>query len=658
MSNKIIKNQIRMRNNLDYILKIGVVTAVNGRTVDICVDKSKNASHLLYNGALLKNVSVGSYIKISKGFEELIGKIEGEHIAEDKTTNKQYSNNKERIKRYLDVKLIGYLEKSEFRQGIKELPLLDNECYLLTATEFNQVHKFVNDKEKEHVIRLGTLASETGIAIELGVNNLFASHIGIFGNTGSGKSYTLAKFYHELLKKYKEELKFQKNAKFILIDFNGEYVNPVQKNMDYNFPDIIIEEQFKSEFKLTTDKRSKNDNYNKFPISKKILSDLNFWTILLKATEQTQRPFLDNAINSSYLNDKLSSEQGIKDVIKSNLKLFLTEGKYNQDDKFHITYLDDLKNISNGTIFQGIDKLISYYLSELKTFITNRAITHIAISTNYSSNDNVSEFVKKHINEKVDELISVNMHSLDELYIIHLKTIFNYYFTIYNGFIHKDFIAPLMARLQTKIKEIDKVFEFKSQTIIDKPLTVISLKAVNVEMRKIIPLIIAKEYYEMQKNSNKHHEKYLNIIVDEAHNVLSRNSNRESETWKDYRLETFEEIIKEGRKFGVFLTIASQRPSDISDTIISQLHNYFLHRLINNKDIDAIEKTVSYLDKVSFDNIPILPQGTCILAGLSAQIPVVIKVDKIPDENENGDKIRYAPFNETINLTNNWIDSK
>jgi hypothetical protein len=74
-------------------------------------------------------------------------------------------------------------------------------------------------------------------------------------------------------------------------------------------------------------------------------------------------------------------------------------------------------------------------------------------------------------------------------------------------------------------------------------------------------------------------------------------------------------MIKEGRKFGVFLTLASQRPSDISPTIISQLHNYFLHRLINNEDIRAVEKTISYLDRVSFEYLPILPTGTCIFAG-------------------------------------------
>ncbi len=139
---------------------------------------------------------------------------------------------------------------------------------------------------------------------------------------------------------------------------------------------------------------------------------------------------------------------------------------------------------------------------------------------------------------------------------------------------------------------------------------------------------------------------FLNIIVDEAHNILSVNSERESEQWKDYRLETFEEIIKEGRKFGVFLTIASQRPFDISPTIISQLHNYFLHRLINSNDIRAIEKTVSYLDNLSFESLPILPTGTCILAGLLAQVPVVVDVGRIPK--------LYEPNNKTMSLVDKW----
>lgn len=138
----------------------------------------------------------------------------------------------------------------------------------------------------------------------------------------------------------------------------------------------------------------------------------------------------------------------------------------------------------------------------------------------------------------------------------------------------------------------------------------------------------------------------MNIILDEAHNILSEASTRESEQWKDYRLETFEEIIKEGRKFGVFLTIASQRPADISATNISQLHNYFLHRLINEQDIKAVERTISYLDKVSFEYLPILPTGTCIFAGLLANVPVVIDIKAMEP--------KYEPQNKTRTLTDKW----
>jgi DNA helicase HerA-like ATPase len=94
-------------------------------------------------------------------------------------------------------------------------------------------------------------------------------------------------------------------------------------------------------------------------------------------------------------------------------------------------------------------------------------------------------------------------------------------------------------------------------------------------MRKTIPLLLAKTIYENHKRIGG--ARTLNIIIDEAHNILSQESFRESESWKDYRLETFEEIIKEGRKFGVFVTIASQRPNDISHTLTSVSSAQLLH---------------------------------------------------------------------------------
>ena len=61
----------------DSIFKIGKVTSVDGRVVSVTVDKAKNTSHLVFRGELLKNVAVGSYIKIAKGFTSIIGKVDG-----------------------------------------------------------------------------------------------------------------------------------------------------------------------------------------------------------------------------------------------------------------------------------------------------------------------------------------------------------------------------------------------------------------------------------------------------------------------------------------------------------------------------------------------------------------------------------------------------
>lgn len=115
---------------------------------------------------------------------------------------------------------------------------------------------------------------------------------------------------------------------------------------------------------------------------------------------------------------------------------------------------------------------------------------------------------------------------------------------------------------------------------------------------------------------------------------LSQQSNREAESWKDYRLELFEEIIKEGRKFGIFLTIASQRPADISPTIVSQLHNYFIHRLVNDRDLALLENTISTLDSLSKAQIPTLPQGACVVTGTTFEIPMLIQVERLPKSKE------------------------
>lgn len=626
-----MENQI---NKSKEVLRVGKVVSVRGRTIEVLVDKTKNNSHLLFEGQLVRNVSVGSYVKITKGFEQLVGKIESEFVVEDKAYSQSlYKKESDKVKRTLSISLVGYFETNSFEQGIKELPLIDNECFILTKLEYDRVHAFVKDGEDK--INIGVLSSETSKEIELGVNSLFASHIGIFGNTGSGKSYSLASLYHSLFKKYQNNSEFKKNAKFLLIDFNGEYFsgNTIASN--------------KEVFNLTSNNFDANKN-QKLPISLDLIKDVNFWSIILKASEQTQKPFLDSTFKNSYLKNNISTEEGIKRILKSTLEKIFTQVTASQDANYHISFLEQLKGYDGDLIFTNIDSLIEFYKSNIKLWSdrNNKRYDLREENNTIYSNTELEEFVLKAVTQKVDDL-NIETNNLSEFQKIRIKIIVNLFYCIQKGFYNREHISPLLNRLNNRLKELSLVFEENATDLFNSNnLVVVSLKDINsLEIKKIIPLVISKDLYDTQKKS-RDLSKYLNIIIDEAHNILSYSSTRESETWKDYRLETFEEIIKEGRKFGTFLTLASQRPSDISSTIISQLHNYFLHRLINNKDIEAIEKTVSYLDKVSFESLPILPTGTCIIAGLSAKLPVVVKMNLLKKE--------FQPSSHTIKLTDYW----
>jgi len=618
----------------DAIFRIGKVISVKGRTIEIKVDKTKNVSHLIYKGKLLKNISVGGYIKIVKGFTIIIGKVEGEIVNEDKLFVREqgYTTLKQKIDRVLTVSLLGFFKGNRFERGIKELPLIDNECFLLHREEFEQIHDFL--RKGDEPITLGSLSFENGQQIRVGVNSLFASHIGIFGNTGSGKSYTLAKIYRELFLKYKDNPKFKQNARFFLIDFNGEYIDSSSDDP------IIIDKKYKNTYNLST----RSSSGDKFPISKDTLSDPDFWTIFLEATEKTQMPFLRRAVNNDFLTPKLKNENELKALLVKMLHAATTEGERNLEKATVINFLTELRDSLDDN--PSIIAMLNDYKTHLKY--------HTGVNKFYWESDNGTktysdqpDFKPSYLDAKVTGL-TIDTAAIDSVDEIRLQIIIQYYDDIIRGFANKEHLAPLIKRLDRRVEDLKRVVKVEETPTADKKrnITIVSLKDVNMHMRKIIPLLLCKKLYNDKKSENDD-QCYLNIIIDEAHNILSENSERESAQWKDYRLETFEEIVKEGRKFGVFLTLASQRPSDISSTIISQLHNYFLHRLINNEDINAVKQTISYLDRVSFEYLPLLPTGTCILAGLLANVPIVLDVGFIePDKHE--------PKNKTITLTDKW----
>lgn len=623
------RNKLDKELTRESIFIIGHVSSVDGRIVTIKVNKNKNHSHIVYEGKTVKNVSVGSYVKIVKGFINIIGKVEGESTKEEKYFNKEYNKEETKIDRTLQVSLFGHFEENSFKQGIKEMPLIDNECYVLDRDEFNTLHQFYGENTK--TITIGSLTEEPSQKIKLSVNKIFASHIGIFGNTGSGKSNTLARIYTELFSEHNKG-NFKKKSKFVIIDFNGEYCTK----------DIITTD--KDVYELSTGTHSAK--YKKYPVSRDEIKKLEVLAVLLEATEKTQTPFLSRALANKYLDDDtkfnsnaiINIENIFKDVFSKKADKFFGGTGFLLELCKDLVFLVDLDGQGNNPI-DTLKNLIESNLSHNAS--SSDYYWGISTGINY---DNTTPIYDTYLKAIVDSLVFKN----NEFTKIKLRIVLNYYHEIIKGFANQEHIRPLIGRMFKKLNMLEKLVIIENnQTNITSGnnLIVVSLRDVNTEMKKILPLIICKQLYD-EKKMDEDRGKSLHIIIDEAHNILSTSSQRESETWKDYRLETFEEIIKEGRKFGTFITIASQRPYDISSTIISQLHNYFIHRLINDNDIQAVSKTVAYLDKLSFQTIPILSVGSCFVAGLASDLPVKVDIDLLEKKRQ--------PASETINLEEAW----
>lgn len=612
------------------IFRIGEVSSVDGRKICIKVDADKNLSHLIYRGNLVKNVSVGSYIKILKGFDVLVCKVEGEFIKDKDLSASNYHNKSAEFSRFLSVKLLGYFIGKEYIKGVKEMPLIGDQCYLMDNDEFVSIHKF--SSKDEVTIKLGSLHNDDRVPIHLSVSRLFASHIGIFGNTGSGKSYTLANLYNRLFTKVGTNQKFRDNARFLLFDFNGEY----------SAEHVIIAN--KTVYKIST--KSSERSGDKIPIKREDLLNPELFNILASATEKTQQPFIKRTLN---LYQKVHEKSNPNVYIKSILKKLVTEVVCMTDavkSKLLLDYFEQIlpsKEDENGVDIGLLSDL--QWQAKQNTYYTEKDG-----NTFYFNNINGRQAIEKLvIYNAIDDFKETYSFIDDVIKYLYIQLIRD----VLDNRAQNEHISPAINKLKALKTDFDKVFEIKEAEDFwnNNYLVVIDMNNVNINIKKLVPLLISYKLYTEHKNKKEEKkDSSLNIIIDEAHNILSYESLRESESWKDFRLETFEEIIKEGRKFGVFMTIASQRPSDISPTIISQLHNYLIHRLINNKDLEMIEKAVSYLDKLSFETLPILPVGTCVLSGVIADLPLIIQIDKL----ENN----IHPQSSTISFELTWLDDK
>lgn len=256
--------------------RVGVIVEVNDQFSKVGVYSLLNDLNVIWNGEILSGIKVGAYLTINQNDVKIIATVSSEKVIDQQNSVKseEFDNrfHKNSVNRVIELKTKGIIENNEFKITSKYVPMIGNEVALTTKDELNIIYGL---KENDETIIIGKTILE-GYPVQIPINKFFASHIGIFGNTGSGKSNTLHKLYLELLRSnYKENI--MKKSKIFIIDFNGEYCSSNIFGLENTDRKII---------QINT-----RNPVDKIDIKSNYLFDADILSILFDARPATQVPF-------------------------------------------------------------------------------------------------------------------------------------------------------------------------------------------------------------------------------------------------------------------------------------------------------------------------------------------------------------------------------
>lgn len=599
---------------------IGIVISVDSAIAEVAMYDMVNDANILWEGQVLPGPKVGSFISILQGNVRIIAKVISEKIIDQQNSigSKEFDNrySKDSINRVIKAKSIGTVKGGNFQVTSRYVPMVGNKVSWISQDDYAAMYAL---GENVPSLRIGEdLLGDQEVNIP--INRIFASHIGVFGNTGSGKSNTLHRLYLNLFRSEYGDSALEK-SKFIVIDFNGEYSH------DDSFG---VPSGKKNVCHLST----RSNNSEKITISEDYIFDPEILAMLFDARPATQIPFINNTLKSynEYQKGNQWDWNGYANFILGTLLQLLVTRKDSRGDA-----LIDWIDLYNK--FTGVKDSILYSIEPVPSKEGNYKVVKKSTPDTTGTTDTVFfnyndpiEMHKEFIYSVAHEDLKKALLKSDPIRRMYYIIKFSYVHSTAWGKVQKEHLDPLMKRVEVALRDLHKVIEVKSRRLQDDyNFFVVDLLNANQSMKRMIPMLFAKMMYNEQKDK-KGSGSTSHLIIDEAHNILNANSGELGDHWRDYRLDVFEEIIKEGRKFGFYLTLSSQRPADISPTIISQIHNYFIHRLVNELDLRMIERTMPTLDRASFDVIPTLGKGECVVTGTAFSLPVFTVVDWVESD--------------------------
>ena len=530
----------------------------------------------------------------------------------------------------LIIELLGEIIDNEFSFGITKKPGLNASVWLLK--EENVPFIISNNESETKSLFLGHSPIYENVKINIDINKFFNSHFAILGGTGSGKSWGVASIIQNI---FKGKTSVPYNASLFVFDTYGEYQNA--------FLGIEKENPYVSVKTYTTNLES-NDEILRLPPYLLGVDDL---AILLNATTPNQLQIIEKALYlvKIFVREEEAVLKIKNDIIARAVLDILLSGRpavQIRDQVFSILSFYKTPQLNLETIISqpGYDRELKKCLiidvdgklreMELLTdfftkfLIENKELDN-DIQVTYTLKDLESAFDFALISEGVlksekvydeNNMLKVRIHSL-------VNGEYSAYFDYKNYLTKESFVNTLLDKNGRKASIIN-----------------FNINYVDDRFAKTIVKIITKMLFDVLKNLRPRGKMPFHIILEEAHRYVI---NDNDVNLLGYNI--FERISKEGRKYGVLLGLVSQRPSELSETALSQCNNFLIFKMAHPRDMEYIKRLIPFMTDEISKRLQIIKPGSCYGFGSAFKLPTIIKVEK-PNP---------TPESNNVDITNTWF---
>lgn len=670
---------------------IGRVVSVDNYRVFIRIEDDlrgayKNGIYDIYEIA-----RINSYLIIPVGFDRVVALITRVTMTEEMELEKTTSSiSLPSSARYISATMLGTIakngERESFVKGVYNFPSLDNPVWYVTEKDLE--HIFDNslrsdDTRREKIdyandfyLPIGTSPAFQGYKVKICPDQFFVKHAAILGNTGSGKSCTLTSILRNLFR-YDFNGNVLENAHIVIFDTNGEY------------KEAFLPKDGSKEAELAKINAHYYGGDGEVKVPYWFMNGEDFRT-LLKPSDGVQMPVLNRAIGlaksesdpQKYSNSQEHSPDWLTEVEANHLSAIVEYAKSGTDwfkaqslgtsyaafkNKLPETFRDRLSFEKYGQvpppdiIMDMTTFLSDYYQRNVSITISKERSIDLpiwfsyrelctkfldaAISLESMTNTRIAEYVstlRLRMNSFLnDRRIAVPLMLGDDR--VAKQDVLAHFIAFLLGDYGKCFGAeekPTDSNSDFITSYVGKTQKQQTSSHTHQ-ITIVDMSQLPYEVLGMVAALIGRLIFEFIVHflPEIRGSGPVVIVLEEAQNYIAED--RDSVARK-----VFERIAREGRKYGVSLIISSQRPSEISRTILSQCNSFVIHRLQNPDDQKYVRGLVSSANADLLEQLPIIPQQHAIITGDCVRMPVLVRIDDVsPTPNSNNPKYVENWFN-------------